>query len=140
MKFEQKQAKYCYPHHVEFLTLDLPVPDTDFQIIFTPVTRTRSGHEAVTTTWNPETGFPHPRHIENSSGIRPDWIDRGARQLFFKDHQVLVEDGIFTSPGINGPDGVHDRGVITTTKVTTNLFKTESGVFPRKVHPDLSWK
>jgi hypothetical protein len=140
MEFELNQAKYGSPHHVEVLTLDLPVPDADFHAIPKPVTWNRRRPISMTTAWIPETGFPHPHHTENYSRIRFDRIDRGAHQFLFKDHQVLVEDGVLTPPGINGPDGMHDRRMVTSPEVSAYFLETETSVFSRKIHANLSWK
>ena len=131
MKFHLNQAKDCSTPRVEILTLVLPIPDTDCQTISRPVTWNGRSQKSMTTAWIPETGFPHPHHTENYSGIRFDRIDRGARQFLFKEHQVLVEDGVLTSPGINGPDGMHDRRMVTSPEVPANFLETETSVFSR---------
>ena len=59
-------------------------------------------------------------------------------ELIFESVDVGVEGGVFFSPSVDGFDGMHDGGVVSSAEVATDFFEAVSGVFSCEPHTDLS--
>ena len=79
-----------------------------------------------------QTGCHHPINTQYLNSCS-DQLARNPKVMtnknLFKANKVPVKSGVTASALINGSNGVHDRGVVTSSEISTDLLKAESGVF-----------